>query len=215
MLVSNLSTYKFGKAKPEAGAQPPCARVQEWDGTTQDLLWLFQWDFPTEMPCSISSERNMAWWVIFSLSSCSLCDPYTSFAPSQSHSPLPMALTSSTGALLHHQRCSRTLMTALAQCRGAVWVPAAPGTSPCTTALAGGSQPGRSCPCPFPSPDPVHWLRCCSPAKPSEFASSTATPLCLSLCPLPNSFWLLEAPSLSPLCSTAPLAPGRQTPART
>lgn len=61
----------------------------------------------------------------------------------------------------------------------------------------------------------MHWLQCCSPAKPSGFASSTATPLCLSLCPLPNSFWLLEAPSLSPLCSTAPLAPGRQTPART
>lgn len=38
MGVSNLSTYKFGKAKPEAGAQPPPMRLQEWDGTTQDLL---------------------------------------------------------------------------------------------------------------------------------------------------------------------------------
>lgn len=81
-------------------------------------------------------------------------------------------------------------------------------------ALAGGSQPGRSCPCPLLSRDPAQWLQCCSPARPSGFASSTATPLCLSLCPLPNSFWLLEAPFLFPLCSTAPLGPGRQTPAR-
>lgn len=68
------------------------------------------------------------------------------------------------GALLHHQRCFRTLRTALAQAlSAAVWVPGAPGTFPCTAVLVGGSQPGRSCPC----PDPAQWLQCCPPARPS------------------------------------------------
>lgn len=212
MAVSNLSTYKFGKAKPEAGAQPPCVRAQEGDGTTQDLLWLFQRDLPN-FPAPPSSERNVAWWENPLLCPLVLCvTPALHLLPAN---PL-----SSATALISSwwELCCTTTSASGHECLH--W------HKPCLEhfgfleplallpALAGGSQPGRSCPCLLLSRDPAQGLQCCSPARPSGFASSTATPLCWSLCPFPNSSWLLEAPLLSSLCSTAPLAPGRQTPAR-
>lgn len=160
-------------------------RLQEWDGITQDLLWLFQWDFPN-FPLLHAALRGAwlgEWLSCFALLSCVwplhfIC---SELIPLSSSAGINLLLM---GAVLHHQHSSRTLMTALAPALfAAVWVPGASGTSPCTAAVAGGSQPGRSCPCSFLSRDPA---QCCGAA------------------PLPDPLGL--PPSLPPLsaCHSVP-----------
>lgn len=193
MVVSNLSTYKFGKAKPEAGVWPPRVRAQEWDGSTQDLLWLLQWDFPSEMPCSIQlwEEHGLVsgspgFVLLFWVWPLHFIRP--ELIPLSSSDGINHFLT---GAVL------RTFMNALAQALfGAVWVPGAPGTSPCTAALAGGSQ---ELPLPVPEPRPCTVAAVLLPCQTLWLCLFHSHPSLLVTLPLPNSFRLLEAPFLPPL----------------